>query len=348
MTLTHPKETTVSKAPKMCFDRLLPSDLHRPHRVRVDALGRAAAIAPIDKQWVNGSTITIRFLGGTADQQAMVRDIAPEWTRHANLHFEFTDNPAAKIRVSFDPNDGAWSYLGTDNLNIPLHAATLNLGWQDEGVILHEFGHMASLAHEHSNPEGGIRWNEPEVIRVLGGPPNFWTPEQVRHNVFQKYAADQIHGTEFDPDSIMLYAFPATWTLDGVATHENEKLSDLDKQFVRSADMYPRVDDPVAAATEIPVSHSVAASIGAPGEVDLFTFIVDEAGLYTVQTAGSTDVLMSLFGPGDRTQKIAEDDDSGAGRNAQIVAQLQPGTYYVQVRHFNEQSTGDYRILVSR
>ena len=338
----------MSKARKMCYDKILPGELRREQRVRAYAPGRQRAISLIGKQWTNGSTITIRFLSGSSNQEDMVRDVAPEWTRHANLKFEFTDAPTALIRVSFDPDDGAWSYVGTDNLNIPLHAATLNLGWQDDGVILHEFGHMVGLSHEHQNPKGGIRWNEAAVIRDLSGPPNFWNEDQIRHNVLDKYSADQLHGTDFDPESIMLYAFPNDWTIGDFETHENEKLSDLDKAFVRSAAMYPPADDPISTFTELSVAASVAAEIGAPGEIDTFTFVAPEAALYTVQTMGMTDVFMTLFGPDSQTTKVAEDDDSGAGRNAQIVANLAPGKYFVQVRHFSEERTGQYRILVSR
>lgn len=334
-------------ARKMCFDRLLPGDLNRVHRVRSIGGGRSRAISVIGKQWVNGSTITIRFVGGTPAQQDMVRQIAPRWTEHANLAFEFTDDPTAVVRVSFDANDGAWSYVGTDNLSIPLHAATLNLGWQDEGVILHEFGHMIGLGHEHQNPDGGLQWNEEQVIADLAGPPNFWTPEQTRHNVLNKYSADQIHGTEFDPKSIMLYAFPAEWTTDGFSTSENEKLSELDRAFVRSAEMYPP-DGPSLDIVELPVAVAHAARISEPGEVDVYRFTVSTAGLHTVQTLGTTDVVMTLLGPGDATAKIAEDDDGGAGRNALIAAELQPGEYHVQVRHFNANREGDYRVMVSR
>ncbi len=135
-------------------------------------------------------------MDGTPEQQALVQEFAPIWTKHANLHFEFTDDPRAKIRVTFDPDDGAWSYIGTDNLGIPLHAATLNLGWLDEGVILHEFGHMIGLAHEHQSPLGGIVWNEAAVLQDLAGPPNFWDEATIRHNVLDRYTADQINGTE--------------------------------------------------------------------------------------------------------------------------------------------------------
>ena len=40
--------------------------------------------------------------------------------------------------------------------------------------------------------------------------PNFWNEQKVRLNVINKYSVDQINGTMFDPDSIMLYFFPAS------------------------------------------------------------------------------------------------------------------------------------------
>ncbi len=336
----------MSKARKMCFDRILPRDLKQAQRQREGSPGRPRALSLIGKQWPNGSTIRIRFLKGGSKKRDMVREVAPLWTEHANLEFVFTDDPTAEIRVTFDSGDGAWSYVGTDNLDIPVHAATLNLGWQDEGVILHEFGHMIGLSHEHSNPEGGLQWNEQKVFSELGGPPNFWDEATVRRNVLLKYSADQVHGTEFDEDSIMLYAFPASWTTNGVSTHENEKLSSLDQDFVASANMYPSGDD--NGATELGVCAAQAAAIGAPGEVDLFSFVADTTARYVVQTMGATDVFMTLFGPDSKTAKVADDDDSGSGRNAMIVADLAAGTYYVQVRHFSDRSTGDYQILVSR
>jgi Astacin (Peptidase family M12A)/Bacterial pre-peptidase C-terminal domain len=339
----------MTKAPKMCFDRLLPNDLRQEHRVlRSYMAGRDRAISLIGKQWVNGSTITIRFMSGTAQQKDMVTQIAPEWTKHANLTFQFTEDPTAKIRVTFDSNDGAWSYVGTDNLNIPLHAATLNLGWQDEGVILHEFGHMIGLSHEHQNPDGGIQWNEQAVIQALAGPPNFWDEATVRHNVLDKYRADQLHGTAFDPNSIMLYAFPAAWTTNGFATHANEKLSDLDRMFIQGAKMYPKIPVTGPAAVVLPVSQAAAATIGGPGEIDLYTFTVTNPGAHKVETTGPTDLVMSLFGPNSPTTKVAEDDDSGAGHNALISANLTAGAYFVQVRHFSAQNTGGYSIQVTR
>lgn len=336
-------------AHKMCYDRILPRNLTTVQRTR-SVGGRERAVSLIGKQWQNGSTLRIRFLGGTQAQQDMVRQIAPQWTEHANLDFEFTDDPRAEIRVSFDENDGAWSYVGTDNSEIPLHAATLNLGWVDQGVILHEFGHMIGLSHEHQNPAGGIEWNEAKVIADLAGAPNFWDEATVRHNVLNKYTADQVHGTEFDPHSVMLYAFPDSWTTNMGGTQDNPDLSDQDKAFVAGALMYPGrtgggggANDP----TPIDVFRGVEAEISASGEEDVFTFTVEQAGRHIVETTGSTDVVLVLFGPDSKTRKIAENDDGGQGQNSRIAIDLQKGVYYAAVRHYNQDGgTGAYRIKV--
>ena len=336
----------MTKANNICYDRLLPRDIRRAQRTTTTN-GRLRALSPIGKQWVNGSTIRVRFMSGTQVQRDMVERVAPEWTEHANLSFEFTDDPHAEVRVTFDEIDGAWSYVGTDNLNIPLHAATLNLGWLDRGVILHEFGHMIGLGHEHQNPDGGIIWNEQAVIDDLSGPPNYWDLQTIRHNVLNKYTADQIHGTEFDGASVMLYAFPDEWTENMGATEDNDDLSDKDKAFIRSEQMYPTLPAPDERAVVLPVCEATTADISAGGEEDLYKFEISNEGQYVVETTGSTDVVLTLFGPNSLTQLVAEDDDGGTGTNARISAVLQSGTYYSRVRHYNPIRTGEYRIRVS-
>ncbi|MBP7146992.1 MAG: peptidase [Acidobacteria bacterium] len=332
---------------RFCIDRILPRDLRRPQRMLRPGVVRGILVK--NSMWPNGSTLTIGFVGGTMQQQARVKEAAEQWTRHANLKFEFVDRPNAPIRVGFDENDGSWSYVGTDALEFP-DAQTVNFGWLDEGVVLHEFGHAIGMGHEHQNPAGGLQWNEQAVIRDLGGPPNNWPPEVTRHNVIEKYSADQVNGTTFDPDSIMLYAFPASWTVNGVATHANERLSDTDKQFIASAAAYPRTAPQDDLVVNLEVGGPArAASIGKPGEEDLFCFRVTDAGGHSVWTEGPTDVVMRLYGPDDRTRLVDEDDDSGKALNARITRALQPGEYLVQVRHYNLSSgTGDYSVQVKK
>ena len=60
--------------------------------------------------------------------------------------------------------------------------------------------------------------------------PTFKKPKRAAqyYNVLRKYSVNQINGTDFDPDSIMLYFFPASWTLNGIATKANERLSSIE------------------------------------------------------------------------------------------------------------------------
>ncbi len=339
--------------PHVCFDRILPRELFRPQAVRPGRPGRVRAISPIGKTWMNGSTLHVRFMGGSAAQQAKAREQAGWWTAVANLEIVFDDAPDADIRIAFDPGDGAWSYIGTDARDIPRNEPTMNLGFLDGGTCAHEWGHAIGLAHEHQNPAGGIQWNEAVVIREMAKGPNFWDEATTRHNILQRYAADQVNGTQFDPDSIMLYFFPAEWTTNGIATRANEVLSATDKAFIAGAKMYPRTRTAPTVDTAVPLTvgarQRTAARIGKFGEEDLFRFTVETAGPHVIDTRGPTDVVMKLFGPDLPTRLVAEDDDSGYAANARIAASLLPGTYWVQVRHYNRESgVGDYSVKVRR
>ena len=336
---------------KVCIDRILPRDLMRFQPVVRRRDGTSRAIAPIGKSWMNGSTLRVRFIDGTTGEKATAREQAGWWAKVANLKFDFNNANDAEIRITFDPNDGAWSYVGTDCRGIPLNQATMNLGFLDGGTAAHEFGHAIGLAHEHQNPAGGIQWNEQVVIREAAKSPNFWDEETTRHNILRKYSANQINGTAFDPDSIMLYFFPSSWTLNGIGTTANDVLSQIDKDFIAGAKMYPKTGPTVSDATELKVNAQkrTQASIGKVGEEDLYKFTAASDGLYVIDTRGPTDVVMKLFGPNSETALIAEDDDSGIDTNARIATSLIAGEYFVQVRHYNRASgMGDYSVKVRK
>ncbi len=339
--------------PHVCFDRILPRELFRPQSTQPGRPGRTRALSPIGKTWMNGSTLHARFLGGSAAQRDVAMAQARWWTDLCNLQILFDERPGAEIRISFDAGDGAWSYIGTDCRDIPLDQATMNLGFLDGGTAAHEWGHAIGLAHEHQNPAGGIEWNEAVVIREMAGRPNFWDEATTRFNILRRYSADQVNGTAFDRESIMLYFFPAEWTLNGVGTQANEILSRVDKQFIAGARMYPKAAPTVVDATPLVVNprRRSAASIGRFGEEDLFRFRVAPGaeGRHVVDTRGPSDVVMKLFGPDQPTRLIAEDDDSGYAFNARIAADLSAGDYWVQVRHYNRESgVGDYSVKVRR
>lgn len=341
----------MAERPKVCIDRVLPRESLHFQRTIQGPGGRLRAICPIGKAWMNGSTLRIRFMEGTPGEKEVVREQAGWWTRVANLKFVYTEAPGAEIRIRFDPGDGAWSYIGTDCRSIPVNQATMNLGFLDGGTAAHEFGHAIGLGHEHQNPEGGIQWNEEVVIREMAKSPNFWDENTTLHNILNKYRVDQINGTAFDPDSIMLYFFPASWTLNGIGTKANELLSSMDKEFIAGAKMYPQTGATPVQATELEVNakRRLPASIRLAGEEDLYRFHAGSDGRYLIDTQGPTDMVMKLFGPGSETALIAEDNDSGFDTNARITAELVAGEYFVQVRHCNrETGMGDYSIRVRR
>ena len=197
------------------------------------------------KRWANGSTLRVRFLDGDSDQRAMVQRYAPVWSDYANITFAFGDDPAAEVRVSFN-QEGSWSTIGVDALDVPDDQPTMNFGWlradtddlEASRVVTHEFGHALGLIHEHSSPAQGIHWDKPVVYRYYMGSPNFWTQEQVDSNVFQTYGKDQTQYTETDPLSIMMYPIPEGFTVDGLVVGFNNELSDVDKTFI--ARIYPK------------------------------------------------------------------------------------------------------------
>lgn len=107
-----------------------------------------------------------------------------------------------------------------------------------------------------------------------------------------------------------------------------------------------------AAAPSIPQlsvnAAALNASIGAASESDVFRFQITSQGNYVIETAGQTDTYMTLFGPDSQTTQIAENDDGGFNLNSRVSVQLNPGEYFVRIRHYSAQGTGAYTIQVRR
>ena len=341
----------MSKHPKVCYERVLPKDylaaLPKPLAARGPGRPTRAAIR-IAKKWDEGTVLRVRFIGGSSSKRDMVKQFAQQWFDLINLDIVFDDSAGAQIRIAFE-DQGAWSYVGTDCLSIPADQPTMNLGWVDEGVILHEFGHTLGLIHEHQSPNAGIDWNRAAVIAALSGPPNFWDLATIEHNMFDKYNDNLTNASVFDTKSVMLYSFPAGWTNDGFHTDPNDTLSETDKGFMGSA--YPpniTAPDPGDTLVELEVGTlpRKRSTIAAPDDVKEFKFVADRDAEYCVETEGPCDVIMGLFGADGSL--IQEDDDSGRGRNARIKRSLRAGTYKVRVRPYNERELGDFSITVSR
>src|SRR5208337_1369205 len=173
----------------------------RPHSTKGDAL-EPIPLGAVDekgvvstgRKWMPGRTIIIGFLEGDPVVQQGVAQCAMEWTRYANIRFQFVPpGQPAEVRIAFQPG-GSYSLLGTDALSVPQGQLTMNFGWLNPGsdeptlrsVVLHEFGHMLGLVHEHMHPGGQIKWNYPVALayyeRTQG-----WDEAMVKAQVFDVY-----------------------------------------------------------------------------------------------------------------------------------------------------------------
>lgn len=201
----------------------------------------------IVKKWANGKRLRVHFLGGTSKLHDKVKQYAKQWEKYANITFDFVDDPAAEIRVSFVMDNTSWSAVGTDAINkqfFPAGSATMNYGWLTSStpeeefsrVILHEFGHSLGCIHEHQNPSGKIPWNKEAVYRFYKQ--RGWDKARVDQNLFRKYDEDQTQFSGFDKKSIMLYPIPKELTDGRMEVGWNRKLSKTDKDFI--GEMYPK------------------------------------------------------------------------------------------------------------
>ena len=228
------------------------------------------AVFQNDSIWPNDSTIRVAFIGGEEWQHAWIEKVVSQelqpliglqfvWNHpdpyEAEISIELTDELVASSLIGrysametpsmylgwIDPPFGSFEFKGK-TYNVP-HAAPRNKSYKGPittgATVLHEFGHALGMIHEHQNPFGEpIQWDENRVIQVFQGPPNNWSVEDIRFNILD-YVPESLHnGSEFDPESIMIYSFPADYTLNRTEDIRlPDSLSDTDKQWLRK--MYP-------------------------------------------------------------------------------------------------------------
>jgi hypothetical protein len=250
---------------KVCVDRVVPPEHDPVAAATHDALrslrrsslpgaaGEAVAVRMAIvrlKKWPPGATLRCRFLDGSQVQRERAIQVALRWETVANVRLQFVQSGDAEVRIAFRKGEGSWSAVGNDCLvekYFPAHQPTMNFGWLADDtdqievnrVVLHEFGHALGCIHEHQQPNAALEWNRQAVYSYFSGPPNYWTREQVDHNVFDRYSREETNSSAFDRSSIMLYPFPAEFFVGGAGTPSNTDLSPTDRAFIAS--VYPRL-----------------------------------------------------------------------------------------------------------
>jgi hypothetical protein len=207
------------------------------------------------------AVLTVSFKEGTTALHRQIEAVASEWSKYANIKFDFgydtskdsyrswVPNDTSSIRVGF-ADAGYWSFVGTDSLDPEICSPgdiTLNLekfdvdlpaGWQ--ATVLHEFGHALGFHHEHQSPVSQCDFDWDKLYAYLAGPPNFWSKEKVDFNLKQMPAGG-LSFSPYDKQSIMHYSFPEWMFIRGIASpcfiELNDTLSEEDKKMAAKA--YP-------------------------------------------------------------------------------------------------------------
>ncbi|KAE8244742.1 hypothetical protein A4X13_0g6310 [Tilletia indica] len=235
-----------------------------------------AVVSTADKLWdALPQRLTYAFVGrfkGNKIQQLKFHKFATEWERYANVSFErVEDVEDALIRVSFNPNDGSWSYVGNgclkakptdgDDNDLP----TLNLGEVDgtqatytkreRATVLHECGHVLGLLHEHQTPAlGGTSVKNLEKVYHYYEERG-WSRERTKQQVIDVINKSSVSNfSQVDPHSIMHY--PSSKLITGLPydVPYNTELSEMDKAYI--VINYPR-SKPHPDAPEWTLEHAL-------------------------------------------------------------------------------------------
>jgi len=192
--------------------------------------------------------LRVNFLGPIEIQKrALVKKYVREWEHHAYVEFVFvTDEHPAEIRVSFIENY-SWSVIGQKALNISLEKPTLNIEQALESsdtsfyeAVLHEFGHVLGLLHEHLHPLANINWNKEAIYADFLADGIKVIKDEIDKNYFIKCDRNTAFYNKYDVKSIMHYPIYASKIKTGNIVAQPTEISNCDKTLIGRIYPYPK------------------------------------------------------------------------------------------------------------
>lgn len=228
----------VNRAPVHRLMRVMPG--FKPTRAHLSVL--------TTKYWgARGVRLTVGFLDSPpADLRKRILGHMNAWAKTANVAFVATRTDP-QVRIARVPDDGHWSYLGTDVLLIPRREATMNLDGftmstpesEYKRVVRHETGHTLGFPHEHMRRELVALIDAAKAIAFFGRTQG-WSPEEVRAQVLTPIGKRSLLGTpQADARSIMCYQIPGSITRSGKPILGGRDINARDYEFAGL--IYPRV-----------------------------------------------------------------------------------------------------------
>lgn len=327
---------------------------------------RGPARAAFLSKWDNGEKLRVFFYGKDQTFRNNILDIANKWSPWGEIEFtSATDRRNSDIRVGFR-NDGHWSFIGRDN---SVQFQTMNLdmaevpkpGDYNYGVVLHEFGHAIGMIHEHQSPNSGSFFIRSETINYFRNNQG-WTDAMIDLNVLDRYeGAELIRFSDFDPLSVMLYAYPASiLTNPGLGGSEaNVDLSNKDKEYMGL--VYGGVSKVPGGSSDTTPTPIVKRKLDIDGDVldgkllpaspvQTFELELDGKSQPFLFSEGYTAVQFAIRKGDSKKDFIrdAERSDEIDLVNSQYQLKLGKGKYVIEVRHRSEQGAGEYRVGVAK
>ena len=201
----------------------------------------------ITKYWgAGGVQFSVDFLDGEGPLfRNQVLSHMNAWAEYCNvLFFHSTVDP--RVRITTQPGNGYWSYLGTDVDLVPNNEPTMSLsGFTTHThasvftrVVRHEAGHTLGFPHEHLREEIVDKIDYDAALKYYAETQN-WNAAETQRNVLDPLKEGAILATsEPDERSVMCYWLPAKIMTDGEAVLGGADISPEDARYV--ARLYPR------------------------------------------------------------------------------------------------------------